>query len=101
MLWKELYIERVGTLGRFGRWLGLLITVAIGGGSLVLAADHPVRPRLAADRRLGGRGGQLPVDRSYARAARFMGWLLQWAIGLRAAVSIASERERGARGTPC
>ena len=38
MLWKELYIERVGTLGRFGRWLGVLITVAIGGGSLVLAA---------------------------------------------------------------
>ena len=24
-----------------------------------------------------------------------MGWLLQWAVGLRAAVSIASERERG------
>ena len=27
-------------------------------------------------------------------SATFMGWLLQWAIGLRAAVSIASERER-------
>ncbi len=37
MLWKELYIERVGTLGRFGRWLGVLLTVGIGGGSLVLA----------------------------------------------------------------
>ncbi len=38
MLWKELYIERVGTLGRFGRWMGALVTLAIGGGSLVLAA---------------------------------------------------------------
>ncbi len=37
MLWKELYIERVGTLGRVGRWLGVLLTVGIGGGSLVLA----------------------------------------------------------------
>ena len=25
MLWKELYIERVGTLGRFGKWLGVAI----------------------------------------------------------------------------
>jgi hypothetical protein len=37
MLWKELYIERVASLGRFGRWVGALLTLAIGGGSLVLA----------------------------------------------------------------
>ena len=37
MLWKELFIERVASLGRFGRWLGALLTLVIGGGSLVLA----------------------------------------------------------------
>ena len=38
MLWKELFIERVASLGRFGRWLGVSAHVGIGGGSLVLAA---------------------------------------------------------------
>ena len=96
MLWKELYIERVGTLGRFGRWLGVLITVSIGGGSLVLAAMIFGRSVLAHDDRLVGLGDRFPDCRLSAPLARdFMGWLLQWAIGLRAAVSIASERERG------
>ena len=94
MLWKELYIERAASLGRIGRWLGFLITITIGGGSLVLAGvlfwSNYVHPddssatwasdllRLA----LGGFAGT------------FLGWLLQWGVGLRAAVSIASERER-------
>ena len=68
MLWKELYIERVGTLGRFGRWLGVLITVAIGGGSLVLAAVILVRLRLAADRRLGRSGRPTSCRRSYPQS---------------------------------
>ncbi len=37
MLWKEMFIERVASLGRFGRWLGFLLTLLIGGGSIVLA----------------------------------------------------------------
>ncbi len=94
MLWKELYIERVGTLGRVGRWLGVLLTVGIGGGSLVLAGiivwglfrnDEAGWTLWATDilHALGGGAG------------RFLGWLIQLAIGLRAAVAIASERERG------
>jgi ABC-type transport system involved in multi-copper enzyme maturation permease subunit len=94
MLWKELYIERVGTLGRFGRWLGVLITVSIGGGSVVLAAiilADLFWPR--ADGWAAGATHFLTIFLTGA-SATFMGWLLQWAIGLRAAVSIASERER-------
>jgi hypothetical protein len=94
MLWKELYIERVGTLGRFGRWLGILITVALGGGSLVLAAiivTERFWPR--ADGSSLGAANFLSVLLTGA-SATFLGWVLQWAIGLRAAVSIASERER-------
>jgi len=95
MLWKELYIERVGTLGRFGKWLGVLFTVMIGGGSLVLAGMIFVDlfwrhqsdwSRWATDFLSAWLSD--PV-------AMFMAWLLQWAVGLRAAVSIASERERG------
>jgi ABC-type transport system involved in multi-copper enzyme maturation permease subunit len=95
MIWKELYIERVGTLGRFGRWLGVLITVAVGGGSLVLGAVILLDifwPR--ADGFAVQATNFFSVVLSGA-GATFMGWLLQWAIGLRAAVSIASERERG------
>jgi ABC-type transport system involved in multi-copper enzyme maturation permease subunit len=94
MLWKELYIERVGTLGRFGRWLGVLITITLGGGSLVLAAiivSDVIWPR--ADGSAVGANNVLATLLGGA-SATFMGWLLQWAIGLRAAVAIASERER-------
>jgi ABC-type transport system involved in multi-copper enzyme maturation permease subunit len=95
MLWKELYIERAGTLGRFGKWLGLLFTLMIGGGSVVLAAMIVVDLfwRHQNDWSQWATGALTawlsnPI-------AMFMGWLLQWAVGLRAAVSIASERERG------
>ena len=36
MLWKELYIERVGTLGRAGKWIGALLVLWMGLGSVVL-----------------------------------------------------------------
>ena len=95
MLWKELYIERVGTLGRFGRWLGVLFTVLVGGGSLVLAGMIVVDLfwRQQNDWSLWATG--FFTAWLSDPLAMFMGWLLQWAVGLRAAVSIASERERG------
>ncbi len=94
MLWKELYIERVGTLGRFGRWLGILLTLGVGGGSVFLAGA------MLWDQFHGGELGWILYGKGILSSldsglGRFMGWLLQWAIGLRAAVSIASERERG------
>ena len=40
MVWKELFIDRVGTIGRFGRWIGGLLVVVLGGGSLLAAAIY-------------------------------------------------------------
>jgi ABC-type Na+ efflux pump permease subunit len=94
MLWKELYIERVASLGRFGRWVGALLTLAIGGGSLVLAGMIVYSGLFAPSSDLYS----VASDTLSAVLGGFMGtllgWLLQWGIGLRAAVSIASERER-------
>ena len=88
MLWKELYVERAGTLGRLGRWLGLLVIVPIGGGSLLLAAVvgwtlvGPGNPGVSSGRSIGD-------GRSRVGDSPLAGWLIQWAIGMRAAVSIA------------
>jgi ABC-type transport system involved in multi-copper enzyme maturation permease subunit len=94
MLWKELYIERVGTLGRFGRWLGLALVVALGGGSTALAAViawcrwvRPDSPWESTARDI--------LHVSVNGAELYLSWLIQWAIGLRAAASISSEQERG------
>lgn len=94
MVWKELFIERVGTLGRFGRWVGLILVLILIGGSLGLMGAitwHEFRP------------GDPDVS-AWARdqmgtwvglTGGFLACLIQWAIGLRAAVSISAERERG------
>ena len=95
MLWKELYVERVGSLGRFGRWLGLLITASIGGGSLVLGAIIFLSIFWRGEPEWSLWATNILAGALSPASGRFMGWLLQWAIGLRAAVSIASERERG------
>ena len=94
MLWKELHIERVGTLGRFGKGIGLLLVLLLGGGSLTLAGviawNRWMRPDPAWERW----GVDLLAD-AIGQSAPYLGYLLQWSIGLRAAVSISSERERG------
>jgi ABC-type transport system involved in multi-copper enzyme maturation permease subunit len=94
MLWKELFIERAGTLGRLGRWLGALIVVPLGGGSLIMAG--------IAAWALFWRGDYESTDWAIDGLAQmlrnthlYLGWVIQWAVGLRAAVSIASEREKG------
>jgi hypothetical protein len=93
MLWKELFIERVGTLGRLGRWLGVLLTIAVGGGSLGLSA--------VVAWSYFGHGETAWSDWAVNQMSillqdtgMLLGWLIQWGMGLRAAVSIASERER-------
>ena len=94
MRWKEIYIERAGALGWFGTGLGLLLVsyltlAALAGAGLIAWGrwvDHdPARERL---------GGDCLRSLIVAPAAYFR-WLIEWAIGLRAAVSIASERDRG------
>jgi len=95
MLWKELYIERVGTLGRFARWLGVVITGSIGLGSLVLAGIIAWSLFVRPDTEWNSWAMSLFGLLLGGWAGTALGWVLQWGVGLRAAVSIASERERG------
>jgi ABC-type transport system involved in multi-copper enzyme maturation permease subunit len=94
MVWKELFVEKVATLGRFGSWMGFLIVAALVavsvGMTVVIDVDIFIRhdnewadwARSIYGELAGSTGGLLAC-------------LIQWAIGLRAAVSISSERERG------
>jgi ABC-type transport system involved in multi-copper enzyme maturation permease subunit len=95
MLWKEMHIEQMRTVSRIARWLGivLVVTYLIGhlwlGGRLILDSisqpdiDMTWWPMKAA------------MYASFARKANpLMAWVLELAVGLRAASAIASERER-------
>jgi ABC-type transport system involved in multi-copper enzyme maturation permease subunit len=91
MLWKELYIERAGALGGPGWLLGAALAGLLGGGSLALGA-------MIAWGALTGEGStweQPFLAVAIGGSATYIGWLIQWAVGLRAAVTISSERERG------
>ncbi len=95
MLWKELYIERVGTLGRAGRWIGWALVAWLGFASVALAAlaawgSLPGRENGWSDWAVWVFNGKM-----YGGSALPICLLLQAAIGLRAAVAISSERERG------
>ena len=94
MLWKELYIERAASLGRVGQWIGSFVVVLLAGGSLVLVGiilwDLLLHvPTPWAD------WATAMLSIGVGETARFVGWLLEWSIGLRAATTISSERERG------
>ena len=94
MLWKELYIERVGALGWFGRLLGVLLVAYLAVGSSVWAGRIAWARWVSHNTTLERLGAGL-MDSTIVRSAPYFAWLIEWAIGLRAAVSIASERERG------
>jgi ABC-type transport system involved in multi-copper enzyme maturation permease subunit len=92
MVWKELYIEQMRTVNRIARLLGLVLIVLYLGGSFLLAGLillGRIDPAWSGLQNLA----QMQY-RSFAFANTAMAWLIQWAIGLRAAVSISSERER-------
>lgn len=94
MLWKELFVDRVATLGGIGRWIAAILTWLLGAGSLGLGAImlwEVVR---------GGEGAAYDgakslLESTVGGSGWFLTWLIEWGVGLRAAVSIASERERG------
>ena len=93
MLWKELYIERVGRSG--GPADGSAGCWSPGWG---WAASSWRPARRAATLRGPERLADWAIRQSslwYGNSAIFIGILIQWAIGLRAAVTISSERERG------
>ena len=91
MLWKELYVERAQSPSRFAKWAGILLVAAFSGGSFFLGAlvvwgsIFDSETSASALYQLSG----------WLQQSWLIGWLLQWALGLRAAAAIASERERG------
>jgi len=94
MVWKELYVERGGSLGGAGRWLLAILTLLLAGGSLLLAA---IMAWEFAFRRgdLTFEWAQGILETTVGQSGHVICWLIACAIGLRAAVTIASERERG------
>lgn len=94
MRWKELYIERAGALGWFGTALGLLLVAYLVLGSLAGAGLIAWGRRIGRDPAQERLGGELLRGLIVTPAGYFC-WLIEWAIGLRAAVAIAGERDRG------
>ena len=94
MLWKELHIEKSGTLGKAGRWIGGLLVLGLGLGSLFLAGCAAYG-WIDPDESAWNAWAIGQASTWYGDSAMFIGFLIQWAIGLRAAVTISSERERG------
>lgn len=95
MLWKELHIERAGSLGRAGRWLGALLVLWLGLGSLVLGGMVAWAAYRSGSAAVAEPWPVATLANWYGDSAPLIGFLIQWAVGLRAAVAIASERERG------
>lgn len=98
MLWKELHADRTATLGWLGRWLGRFFVALLILVSLLYAAAHFLRPNLYFAYQLCSDEFTSSLQSIFVAVVVSTGllfpWLLQWAIGLRAAVSIAAERER-------
>jgi ABC-type transport system involved in multi-copper enzyme maturation permease subunit len=94
MLWKELFIERISPLGRIGRWLGVSV------GCILVGAGLGYTGLVAHGALWGTESEQAAfyaewIGLMIAGSAVMVGYLIQLAVGLRAAVAISSERERG------
>lgn len=92
MLWKERYIERPQTFGRVGRGLIHLLVLATLVGSVALAAMVAFA-RWTGDTVMADSGEWL-LGVLVVTPAPLLAWIVQWTIGFRAAVSVASERQR-------
>ncbi len=96
MLWKEVWIEKVVTLGVVGRILAALMILPLVGlatAAIVFSAWYRFHPDSWSQSRrdslwLSIKGFSFVTTTLFA-------WLIEWGVGLRAAASIASERERG------
>ena len=95
MLWKEIHIERVNALGWFGRILGWIVVLYLGVGSLLLGGTALAVEIFHPDLVTYPAIVNLADDMYGGWAAFFVSLLISLAVGLRAAVAISSERERG------
>ena len=94
MLWKELHIERVGTLGRAGRWIGGALVAWLALGSLALAGVAAWSDFKDPEGTWAA-WATSQLSYWYGDSSTAILVLIELAIGLRAAVGISSERERG------
>jgi ABC-type transport system involved in multi-copper enzyme maturation permease subunit len=107
MLWKEMHIEQLRTINRVARGLVIVLVTLYLVGHFVLGGGL-IAERIANAILTVGSSGWL-VDSTYSRSGQMsqyayanyawitnhlMAWLLELAVGLRAASTIASERER-------
>jgi hypothetical protein len=93
MLWKELHIEQEQSFSRIVKWLGILVVAAYSGTCLVLSGIVAWGTWIEDDAgRVAWASSQLT---DWLTWSWLMAWLIQWALGLRAAASITSERMRG------
>ncbi|GAC1468300.1 MAG: hypothetical protein NVSMB9_10830 [Isosphaeraceae bacterium] len=93
MLWKERFIERAGTLGRLGRWVGAVLVLAMLASSIGFTAIILWHGQAQGDPRWSD-WARDEFGQWVQSSGALLSCLIQWAIGLRAAVSISSERER-------
>jgi hypothetical protein len=94
MVWKAIHVEAVGSLGWFGRLLGILLLAWLAGSTTLFAAiaiwTRWVRPDT------GWEGWALDGLRTWVGAgASWASILVQWALGIQVAMAVAGERERG------
>lgn len=94
MLWKELFVERTAALGWIGQWLSGLLTGLLLAGSLGSAAVIVCVELLGLGPAYAAEFARWILREIVDNTAVPLSWLVQWAIGLRAAVSISSERQR-------
>src|SRR5262249_18816361 len=94
MLWKELSLDRADRFGRLVGWAGFLIVlILLSLTGAVLAIICWVR---WGRRDLASVNTTTAILRTMVDSSALpLSWLIQWMIGLRAAVAVASEREYG------
>jgi ABC-type transport system involved in multi-copper enzyme maturation permease subunit len=93
MLWKEVSVEQGQAFSRVVKWLGILVVAVFSGTSLALAGLVARETWFEADP--DGSSSALYYLKDWLAWSWLMAWLLQWALGLRAAAAITSERQRG------
>jgi ABC-type transport system involved in multi-copper enzyme maturation permease subunit len=94
MLWKEIHIEQIGTVSRIARWLGIVLVAAYLVGHFWLGSNL-ILGRLSRPVVDMAWPGKMQTYAAFARVANpLMACLLELAIGVRAASTIAGERER-------
>ncbi len=91
MIWKELYVEQKRAFNRFVKWFIGVIVAVFFGVSMLLAGWVALEPVVQPETN----GWALGILTDWLGGSWLIGWLMQWALGLRAAAAIASERERG------